>query len=68
MFGREHDQAGILVEPSQGHAIDLNDAKQLSEFRNKLWFVLHLVVAMRYLTFIQACHRRGQSNRTRYVP
>ena len=38
MFGREHDQPGILIEPQHNHAIDINDAKQISELRNKLWF------------------------------
>jgi hypothetical protein len=39
MFGRQHDQPGILVEPKD-HAIDVEDPKQLSELRNKFWWVL----------------------------
>jgi hypothetical protein len=40
MFGRRHDQPGILVEPKEDHAIDVEDPKQLSELRNKFWWVL----------------------------
>ena len=39
MFGREREQAGVLVEPNPAHAIDPNDSSALAEFRNKLWFV-----------------------------
>lgn len=39
MFGREHDQPGILVEPKPAFAIDIEDQKQLVGFRNKLWSV-----------------------------
>lgn len=39
MFGREHDEAGILVEPSQGREINVNDTEQLSRFRNDLWYI-----------------------------
>ena len=40
MFGRQHDQPGILIEPMQEHTIDVDDPQQLSEFRNKIWSVL----------------------------
>lgn len=43
MFGRERDQAGVIIEPKLAHSIDVNDHKQLSELRNKLWCV-HLYV------------------------
>ena len=39
MFGREREQAGVLVEPSPGNAIDPNDTAALAEFRTKLWCV-----------------------------
>lgn len=39
MFGREHDQAGILIEPTEDYSIDIEDQVQLAELRNKLWFV-----------------------------
>lgn len=41
MFGREHDQTGILLEPKPGHDIDVTVAKQLADFRNKMWYVEH---------------------------
>ncbi|RDB20302.1 Non-canonical non-ribosomal peptide synthetase FUB8 [Hypsizygus marmoreus] len=37
MFGRERNEAGILIEPKPGHAIDVSDHKQLAALRNKLW-------------------------------
>ncbi|KAF8219495.1 putative aminoadipate reductase [Tricholoma matsutake] len=37
MFGRQHDQPGVLIEPKQEYAIDVQDQEQLSELRNKLW-------------------------------
>jgi long-subunit acyl-CoA synthetase (AMP-forming) len=37
MFGRERNQAGILVEPHPEHAIDVNDEKAVVEFRNEIW-------------------------------
>lgn len=39
MFGREREQAGIIVEPQIGHAFDVGDDDQLAVFRNKLWCV-----------------------------
>lgn len=40
MFGRQHDQPGVLIEPKQEYAIDVQDQEQLSELRNKLWPVI----------------------------
>lgn len=40
MFGREHDQPGILIEPKPQHAIDIDEPKQLAELRNKLWYAI----------------------------
>ncbi|KIK79350.1 hypothetical protein PAXRUDRAFT_36462 [Paxillus rubicundulus Ve08.2h10] len=40
MFGRERNQAGILVEPRPEHAIDVNDEKAVVEFRKKIWPVV----------------------------
>ncbi|EKM50221.1 uncharacterized protein PHACADRAFT_153694 [Phanerochaete carnosa HHB-10118-sp] len=40
MFGRARNQCGVLVEPSEGHAIDTNDAVALSVFRNMIWPVV----------------------------
>ena len=40
MFGRERNQVGVLIEPSPGHAIDVNDEKAVAEFRNQIWYVL----------------------------
>lgn len=39
MFGRNRDQAGILIEPSPAMKIDVSDAAQVAELRNKLWYV-----------------------------
>jgi len=39
MFGPGHDQPGILIELKQEHGIDVEDQKQLSELRNRLWSV-----------------------------
>ncbi|KIK91581.1 hypothetical protein PAXRUDRAFT_149195 [Paxillus rubicundulus Ve08.2h10] len=40
MFGRERNQAGILIEPRPEHAIDVNDENAVIEFRNKIWPVV----------------------------
>ncbi|TRM56543.1 hypothetical protein BD626DRAFT_519015 [Schizophyllum amplum] len=40
MFGRGHDEAGILIEPAPGHAVDVNDDAQLAAFRNAVWPVI----------------------------
>ncbi|KAF5371510.1 hypothetical protein D9615_009619 [Tricholomella constricta] len=37
IFGREHDQTGILIEPEPGNEIDVHDNTQLASLRNKLW-------------------------------
>ncbi|KAG0691850.1 putative aminoadipate reductase [Suillus ampliporus] len=37
MFGRGRNHVGILIEPRPGHEIDVNDEKQLAEFRNRVW-------------------------------
>ncbi|KII84556.1 hypothetical protein PLICRDRAFT_117723 [Plicaturopsis crispa FD-325 SS-3] len=36
MFGREHNQVGVIVEP-HNYEVDPADEKQLAEFRNKIW-------------------------------
>ncbi|KAF8838002.1 putative nonribosomal peptide synthetase [Paxillus ammoniavirescens] len=40
MFGRERNQAGILVEPHPEHAIDVNDEKAVMKIRNEIWPVI----------------------------
>ncbi|KAJ7489600.1 putative aminoadipate reductase [Mycena latifolia] len=40
MFGRERDQAGILIEPVPGIQIDVEDAVQVTDLRNKLWPII----------------------------
>ena len=42
MFGRERNQVGVLIEPRPEHAIDVNDEKAVAEFRNQIWYALHL--------------------------
>ncbi|GJE97028.1 acetyl-CoA synthetase-like protein [Phanerochaete sordida] len=37
MFGREREQAGILVELSAGHAVEASDLPALARARNELW-------------------------------
>ncbi|OAX35330.1 acetyl-CoA synthetase-like protein [Rhizopogon vinicolor AM-OR11-026] len=37
MFGRERNQVGIIIEPKPGYEIDVDDEKQLAEFRNRVW-------------------------------
>jgi hypothetical protein len=37
MFGRGQDQAGILVEPTDGNGFDPKDEVALIAFRNKIW-------------------------------
>ena len=41
MFGRERNQVGVLIEPSSGRAIDVNNEKAIAEFRNQIWYELH---------------------------
>ncbi|CAA7263093.1 unnamed protein product [Cyclocybe aegerita] len=37
MFGRNHDQAGVLVELAAGHEIDILDEAQVADIRSKIW-------------------------------
>ncbi|KAG1855628.1 putative aminoadipate reductase [Suillus subalutaceus] len=37
IFGRGRNQVGILIEPRARCEIDVDDGKQLAEFRNRLW-------------------------------
>jgi long-subunit acyl-CoA synthetase (AMP-forming) len=36
-FGRERNQVGVLVEPTEEHAVDLADERALAVFRNAIW-------------------------------
>ncbi|KAG6878934.1 putative NRPS-like protein biosynthetic cluster [Termitomyces sp. T32_za158] len=40
IFGRAHDQPGILIEPKEQYAIDIADQTQFAKFRNTLWSVI----------------------------
>ncbi|KAG6888349.1 hypothetical protein C0995_009042 [Termitomyces sp. Mi166 len=40
IFGRAHNQPGILVEPKAQYAIDITDQTQVAKLRNKLWVVI----------------------------
>ncbi|KNZ74034.1 Linear gramicidin synthase subunit D [Termitomyces sp. J132] len=40
IFGRTHDQPGILIEPKAQYAIDITDQTQVAELRNHLWSVI----------------------------
>jgi len=44
IFGRNHDQPGILVEPKPSYAIDVEDEKQVVEFRNLIWYVMRILL------------------------
>ncbi|KIJ59312.1 hypothetical protein HYDPIDRAFT_33310 [Hydnomerulius pinastri MD-312] len=37
MFGRQRNQVGILIEPRPEYAVDTQDEKAVSEFRNQIW-------------------------------
>ena len=37
VFGREHDQAGVLIEPLASYAINPSDTSELASLRNKVW-------------------------------
>ena len=41
MFGREHEQAGILIEPVPEFAVAPGDDAALAAFRNKIWCVYY---------------------------
>ncbi|KAI6017887.1 putative aminoadipate reductase [Pisolithus marmoratus] len=43
MFGRARSQTGVLVEPRAEYAIDVEDQKQVAEFRNLIWHVRPVV-------------------------
>jgi hypothetical protein len=36
-FGRERSQVGLLVEPTEVHAVDPTDEGALTAFRNEIW-------------------------------
>ncbi|KAF9477786.1 acetyl-CoA synthetase-like protein [Pholiota conissans] len=40
MFGRERDQAGVLIEVKPAFAIDVNNTKSLTDLRNRLWHIV----------------------------
>ncbi|KAJ7496400.1 putative aminoadipate reductase [Mycena latifolia] len=40
MFGRDRDQTGILIELAPGMGIDVTDAAQVAEMRNKIWPII----------------------------
>jgi hypothetical protein len=42
VFGRDRDQAGILVELTTDLAIDVEDPTRFDELRNKIWYVAHV--------------------------
>ncbi|KAF8878947.1 putative aminoadipate reductase [Infundibulicybe gibba] len=40
VFGREHDQPGILIEPTPESQIDVASDQRLANFRNRIWNVI----------------------------
>jgi len=56
MFGRERDQAGVLIELKASYAIDPSDEQDVISIRNTLWFVdlgLFLTYVPLILPFVQ---------------
>ena len=45
MFGRGKFQNGVLVEPAAGCVLDPSDARQVEEFRNRIWPTIERVNA-----------------------
>ncbi|KAJ3918426.1 acetyl-CoA synthetase-like protein [Lentinula edodes] len=43
MFGRQRDQPGVLIEPSPGNEIEVDDPEQVSNYRNKIWQVWSVI-------------------------
>lgn len=39
MFGREQEQAGLLVEVASSHTFSPSDEAALIDFRRKLWYI-----------------------------
>jgi hypothetical protein len=37
MFGRERNQAGLIIEPAEHHEIDPNNEGALASYRNEIW-------------------------------
>lgn len=43
MFGREQEQAGLLVEVASDYAFPSNDENALVDFRKKIWYMSHIM-------------------------
>ena len=41
IFGQGKFQNGVIVEPAQGHVVDPGDMRQVAEYRNAIWYVIH---------------------------
>ena len=50
MFGRGKDEAGILIEPSSEHRIDVKDDVQVAAVRNAIWWVPKASAGLMMLT------------------
>ncbi|KAJ7153945.1 hypothetical protein C8R43DRAFT_1096467 [Mycena crocata] len=40
MFGRDHNQTGILIEPAPAEQIDTLNASEVAQLREKLWLII----------------------------
>ncbi|KAJ6487165.1 putative aminoadipate reductase [Mycena vitilis] len=40
MFGRDHNQVGVLIEPSPQHEVDADDEEQVALFKTLIWPVI----------------------------
>lgn len=57
MFGREHDQPGVLIELEQTHAIDPRNEADVVKARNVLWYDLRYLVSSSSVHTYQALCR-----------
>jgi hypothetical protein len=67
IFGRERDQAGLLVELKPAYQIDINNEKALIDTRNMLWSVFNIAQLLIGLTG-QKCYRPIVEEANRVAP
>lgn len=46
IFGRERDQAGVLIELKPAYQIDISNEKALIDARNMLWLVFNIALLL----------------------
>lgn len=60
MFGRGHQQVGVLVEPRSAYAISPGDDRGLVAFRNAVWCATSLALAVSCFLIHLYCPCRPQ--------